>query len=365
MEAIQHVAHLVVEAFTDAGGMPPRAQVVGNRHLLVWMRPERETPKWSGVAMPPDRVDALLADAMRPLVREQPFHVALRHGDAVVWSSGATQLAPPTSLPLDAIPGWSLAFTDVPSPSTDPRRLLNYARVVFPVIVLACGLTMTAWVIRREMALREMQTAFAAAVTHEFKSPITSIRLLMERITSGRLQSPEAADRYYTAIRTETDRLESLVNRLLDAQKLQAGQKDYAFRPGSIEALVREAVEAMRPQADARQIVVDLQCARPLPSMALDVESMADAVRNLLDNAIKYSPEGGRVVVSLAAQDDEVRLDVSDEGIGVDPREAGRIFEPFYRSRRGDHASVHGTGLGLSLVKATAEAAWRLRARVE
>jgi signal transduction histidine kinase len=248
-------------------------------------------------------------------------------------------------------------FTDVqPTPTMSPRRLLNYARVVFPIVVLACGLLMTAWIMRRELALTELQSTFVAAVTHEFKSPITSIRLLMERITSGRIASGDSPARYYAAIGAETKRLESLVNRLLESQKLQSGQREYVFRPTAIEALVRDAIERVRPQADARQIQIEVSAVGGIPPLALDADSVSDAIRNLLDNAIKYSPDHTRVSVGIDVGDGRVRLIVSDHGIGVDPADAGRIFEPFYRSRRGDQTNVHGTGLGLSLVRATAEA---------
>ena len=211
------------------------------------------------MAIPRERADVLVAAAMRPLLEDQPFWVALQQRDTVLWSSGASLAAADgESLSLDEMGGWTLVLRDGPARPTDWRRLLNYGRIIFPMVVLACGLTMTAWIIRREMALVEMQASFAAAVTHEFKSPITSIRLLMERISSGRLQSADATERYYAAIRTETDRLDALVNRLLDAQKLQVGQKDYTFRDASIDTIVRAAVEAMRPQAEAKQIAVDL-----------------------------------------------------------------------------------------------------------
>ncbi len=111
---------------------------------------------------------------------------------------------------------------------------------------------MTVWIVRREIALTSLQSAFVAAVTHEFKSPITSIRLLLERITSGRMAPGDAPDRYFAAIDAETDRLERLVNRLLEARKLQDGQRDYRFHPEAIEVLVRDAVARLRPQAEAR-----------------------------------------------------------------------------------------------------------------
>jgi signal transduction histidine kinase len=255
------------------------------------------------------------------------------------------------------MPEWALQFGAArPLPATDWKRVLNYARVAFPIVVLACGVLMTARIVRRELALASMQAAFVASVTHEFKSPITSIRLLMERIAGGRLAAGDSPQRYFEAIAAETGRLEGLVNRLFEAQKVQTGQREYAFHPAAIEPLVQDAVKRMRPQAEARHIDLVVQSAPGIPQLALDTESVSDAVRNLLDNAIKYSPDRAHVDVTLGVNDGRIELTVADEGIGVDPAEANRIFEPFYRSRRGDRANVHGTGLGLSLVKATVEA---------
>ncbi len=360
LSAIGDTAALIARSFDESQRVPPRAQVVRTgreRTLLVWTRPTQASMPWSGVAIRPERAETLFAAAIAPLLKDQPFRAALRDQYSVLWGNVSLNANPDNLHPLQSIPGWTLAFADIQRPfATSSHQLLNYARVVFPVVVLACGLVMTAWIRRRELALTELQSTFVAAVTHEFKSPITSIRLLMERITSGRIAAGDSQARYYGAIGAETDRLEGLVNRLLEAQKLQCGQKTYAFRPTVIEAVLRDALDRMRPQAEARRIELDLRIAPGIPTLALDSDSVADAVRNLLDNAIKYSPDSTCVDVALDLSEGHVELTVSDQGIGVDPADAQRIFEPFYRSRRGDGANVHGTGLGLSLVKATAVA---------
>ncbi len=178
---------------------------------------------------------------------------------------------------------------------------------------------------------------------------------MTERLTSGRIPSDGSPARYHAAIVAETDRLEGLVNRLLESQKLQSSQREYTFQPASLHAITSEAVERLRTQAEAKAIQLEVEAA-DTPPLLLDVDAMADTIRNLIDNAIKYSPPGTRVVLSLASDGHAVALTVADEGIGVDPDETDRLFDAFYRSRRGDRANVHGTGLGLSLVRATAEA---------
>jgi signal transduction histidine kinase len=254
------------------------------------------------------------------------------------------------------VDGWSLLVTDTAPPIPLRRRVLEYGRVVLPMVVLAFGLLMTVWIVRREIALTSFQSGFVAAVTHEFKSPITSIRLLLERITSGRMAPGDTPDRYFDAIGAEADRLERLVNRLLEARKLQEEHREYRFRRRDIGSLVHDAAERLQPQADAKRMTLTVTITPDLPQLDLDAESMSDAVANLIDNAIKYSSENSRVAVSVDREDDRIRVAVTDEGIGVLPADTERIFEPFFRSRRGDQGSVHGTGLGLSLVKATAAA---------
>jgi signal transduction histidine kinase len=357
LEAVARVVPLIRRAITETPGPSDRAQLIGpdaSRVLIVWSRPVQPSAVWRGVVVPGASAEAAFSATFGPLIRDEPARLAIRDGAATVW--GAETAPDATPYPLEAVPGWSLVVTDTTPPVPVERRVLQYGRVVLPILVLAFGLLMTVWIVRREIALTSLQSAFVAAVTHEFKSPITSIRLLLERITSGRMAPGDAPDRYFAAIGAETDRLERLVNRLLEARKLQDGQRDYRFHPEAIEVLVRDAVARLRPQADAKGMTMTVTTVPDLPPVDLDAESMSDAIANLIDNAIKYSPDGSRVGVSVDREADRIRVVVTDDGIGVQPADAGRIFDPFFRSRRGDRANVHGTGLGLSLVKATVEA---------
>ncbi len=357
LEATTQVAPLVRQAMTETPGARDRAEMAGsgtNRFLIVWTRPVEPSAGWHGVAVSGSSADAAFEAALAPLVGQEPVRLAIHDRSSAIWGRDADAGA--TRYPLAAVAGWSLLVTDLTPPVAFQRRVLDYGRVVLPIVVLGFGLLMTVWIVRREMALTSLQSAFVAAVTHEFKSPITSIRLLLERITSGRMGDGDSPERYLTAIGAETDRLEGLVNRLLEARKLQDGQREYRFQTGAIEALVRDAVRRLQPQAAAKRMSMEVTIAPGLPRLDIDAESMLDAITNLIDNAVKYSPEGSSVAISVDGDGSAVRVTVADQGVGVQPADAERIFEPFFRSRRGDHANVHGTGLGLSLVKATAEA---------
>jgi signal transduction histidine kinase len=257
---------------------------------------------------------------------------------------------------LRSVPGWELAFS---APADlggfDPRGFLWYGFTVLVVMTLSIGVAVTVYVVRREAELSRLQSEFVAAVTHEFKSPITSIRLLMERLAAGRLRTPVAAGEYHDAINRETDRLERLVNRVLESQKIQSGEKRYTFVMGSLPELVESAIWRLRPQAEAKSIAIDLELAGEIPEIRMDKTAVADALDNLVDNAIRYSAAQARVVIRIEKRDRYLCVEVQDQGIGIDKEDLPRIFDRFYRGRRGDRHNVHGTGLGLALVKAAAE----------
>ena len=332
MDALSANAQLVRATFAATTRVPARAQMVTGetgRTLLIWDRPGNPaSPRWNGVVIPPPRSDAVVAAAIEPVLKDQPFHPSLEDQRGVLWGIAASGADRRRSLQLESIGGWSLAFDAAPPPSRD--RLLNYARVLFPIVVLACGLAMTAWIRQRDVAIRELQATFVAAITHEFKSPVTSIRLLTERIAGGRFTDADAPQTYCAAIDAEAVRLESLVNRLLEAQQLQRGERRYLLQHAAIEAIVRDAIDRMRPQADAKHISLQLAVPQNIPAMFLDPAAVFDAIRNLLDNAIKYSRSDSSVDVRVETSGATVDITVADEGIGVDPADRERIFEPFF-----------------------------------
>lgn len=326
--------------------------------LVLWSPSEREGGTRAGVAVPQHQLAGLLDAALGPLFAGQPSRAALRDAvGSLIWTNGPAGASTPQAVSIRAVGGWELGFSEPLEPgSLLQRQVLWYAFVALLVVTLTVGLAMTARVVERELELGRMQSEFLAAVTHEFKSPITSIRLLLERVAGGRLRDPQSVAEYYGAIRQETDRLERLVNRLLESQKIQAGQKQYRLEPASLVAMAEAALERLRTQAEAKGIALELDVQGEIPELSLDEAAIADALENLLDNAIKYSPSGTRVRVEVQGTGESVRVHVCDQGIGIEQDDLPRIFDRFYRGRRGNQYDVHGTGLGLALVKAAAEA---------
>ena len=357
LEAIEHLVHRSPPSRRDA---VTRAFERGTRgaFLFVWSPRATDPERWSGVALSQPRLADVLEPVLTSLLSGQPFVAAIRDAeDDPLWSQRSDMADGWHVEELRTVPGWKLAFSG-PTGVTglDQRQWLWYGFIVVLLVVLLTGLAMTAHIVRHELELGRRQSDFVAAVSHEFKSPITSIRVLMERLASGRLRTSEGTSEYYVAIERETDRLERLVNRLLESQQIESGQKEYTLVPSSLVDLATQAVHHLQPQAEAKGIQVETKLDRDLPAVRVDRAAIADALENLIDNAVKYSPPGSQVTVQIQQADHGVRVDVTDQGIGIDPDDLPQIFDKFYRARRGDRHDVRGTGLGLALVKATAEA---------
>lgn len=326
--------------------------------LILWLPSDRNPDVWMGTAVAQHRLRSLLDGDLSSLLSGLPGKASIRDSEGnTIWGSIVGDS--PASLPesLRSLPGWEMAFSGAAFTGwIDQRLLLWYGFIALLVVMLVVGLAMTVRVVRREAELARMQNEFVAGVSHEFKSPITGIRLLMERLSGGRLRGPETAGEYQRKIDRELDRLERHVDRLLEAQKLQEGRKEYHFAPASLFEIAQTAINDLRAGAEAKGIALESQAEGDIPPLELDKAAITDAMENLIGNAIKYSPSGSRVVVTVHATDHEVCADVVDQGVGIDPADQRRIFDRFYRGRRGDRHDVHGTGLGLALVKATVEA---------
>jgi signal transduction histidine kinase len=323
--------------------------------LILRVATETGGRGWVGAALDANSVGEVVGEALQPLTTGD-YTVALRDGGGrSLWASEPGAAGMSLVNPLRAVAGWELAFgAPVPPDAVVRRRSLSYALVGLLASMLVAGLWVTARGRAQELALAKRQADFVAAVSHELKSPLTSIRLYTERLSSGRATATEARE-YFATVDSEAGRLERLVNRLLVSQRMQEGRHAYVFKPGSLADVARTAIARLQAQARARRVTLEL---RETGSTAttFDCAAITDAIENLAENAIKYSPEHSSVVVSIASGGEHVSVEVADCGVGIDEADLPHIFEKFFRGRRGDRADVRGTGLGLSLVKAIVDA---------
>ncbi len=206
---------------------------------------------------------------------------------------------------------------------------------------------------RLEMSRRD----FVANVSHELKTPITSIKGFVETLLAGAMQEPENAQNFLGIVSRQTDRLNEIIDDLLSLSRIeQDAEKGRVFlTAGRLKAVLDSAIQICEAKAAAKEITVRLNCPEKLRAR-INAPLLEQALVNLIDNAVKYSPAGSAVQVEALRDDAEVVVRVQDQGVGIEKNQLDRIFERFYRVDAGRSRKVGGTGLGLAIVKHIAQA---------
>ena len=196
---------------------------------------------------------------------------------------------------------------------------------------------------------------FVANASHELRTPLTSIRGFVEALEDGAVAQPETAQRFLGKIRTHADRMAALVDDLLELSRLESGQRAPDWAETTPAAIAEEVVTSVAALAARKRIA--LSCANHgAPAVVSDPERLRRILENLVDNAVKYTPEGGHVAVTASVgPDGAARIEVADDGPGIAPEHLERIFERFYRVDKARSRELGGTGLGLSIVRHLAD----------
>ena len=201
----------------------------------------------------------------------------------------------------------------------------------------------------------EIKSTFVSVISHELKTPVALIKGYADTLLrKDACWDPETMRESLTVILEEADRLNRLIDNLLDASRLQAGVLPLEMDQVALDALAERVVNRFRTQTHIHEIVVNFPS--DFPVIEGDPGRLEQVLNNLVSNAIKYSPEGGRIMVSGQALPDEALVTVSDQGVGIPFEEQPRVFERFYRGVREHHQRTPGAGLGLYLAKAIVEA---------
>jgi two-component system phosphate regulon sensor histidine kinase PhoR len=219
------------------------------------------------------------------------------------------------------------------------------------VTTTVAGTAATLAVLYREAQVARLQTDFVNKVSHDLRTPLTSIRMFVETLQLGRIQDPARQAEALEIIADETARLSSLINRLLDWARMESGRRSYELRPQRVEPIVDAALQAFEPQRLTQPAEVARTVEPGLPGVLADPQALAEALLNLLNNAHKYTGPVKRIAVTAAREGPTVTIRVSDNGPGIAPREQKRIFDKFYRARDPLQRTIEGTGLGLAMVK--------------
>lgn len=197
--------------------------------------------------------------------------------------------------------------------------------------------------------LESMRRDFVANVSHELKTPLTSIKGFIETLLDGALNERETAVKFLSIINQETERLNNLIHDLLDISKLESGQGDVKRVTIKLDRLLDEIILSL--QNRLREKNIELTAEIEAKIIVGDPDLLKEVFLNLLDNAIKYTPAGGKVVIESKRAAGEIVVCVKDTGVGIPEESLSRIFERFYRADKGRSREMGGTGLGLSIVK--------------
>lgn len=203
--------------------------------------------------------------------------------------------------------------------------------------------------------LEQIRKDFVANVSHELKTPVTSIKGFAETLIDGAMNEPSLREKFLTIILKESERLQSLIQDLLELSKIEQQYFQLNWTKANITEAVEEAVTLLKEKAQKKEVSLHFFSDGVL-TIDGDAERLKQIAINLMTNAIVYTPAGGHIAVSLAEDGDWVTLQVSDSGIGITEEEIPRIFERFYRVDRARSRNSGGTGLGLAIVKHLVEA---------
>ena len=325
------------------------------RHETVWIGGRPYFLLWRGG---PGRHFVLVTrpdSILKPLIAGDGALYALTDAEGRVVAGrrsragrAAVRTAAESQLP------WTLYVTGTPALSTAPvaaQQKFLVSAIVVMVLFLILGSYLIARAIRREMEVSRIQSDFVAAVSHEFRSPLTSIRQLSEILVLGRAPSDERRQIYYETLVRESSRLQRLVEALLNFGRMEAQGRQFRFEEVDTRALVEHVVSEFEPQVVGLGRHIELHGTESRCAIQADPEAIAVALRNLVDNAVKYSPECPTVWVEWEVENEYVAIRVRDRGPGIAESERKAIFRKFVRGTAAAARNVKGSGLGLAMVR--------------
>ena len=210
--------------------------------------------------------------------------------------------------------------------------------------------------VNQELHVAQLQSDFVAAVSHEFRTPLTTLCTITELLVQDRICDEPRRRQSYRFLERETSRLQRLVEDLLDFGHMESGRKQYQLEPRDLFRLVRAVVADFREEAIATGFEIETNLDPGAPTAKVDQEALSRAIRNLLENAVKYSPECKTIWVDGVADPRQVAISIRDRGMGIEPREQNEIFQKFARGTAAKKAGIAGSGIGLSMVQQIIEA---------
>jgi signal transduction histidine kinase len=327
-------------------------RLAGRPVLLAW---RRSADRMAALAAGADFLGSAWLQALKPMLVDHGAALSLIDADGQpVWgnapaveSRASVRLGSATRLP------WMIhvSASDNPAESDSQvvRRRLLTAGFLLIVLVVISGGYFIGRAVTKEFQVARQQSDFVAAVSHEFRTPLTSLCQFTELLAKDRVESEEDRRRFYGVLDRESQRLRRLVEGLLNFGRMDAGVLDYRFETLDPAVLTRQVVAEFEEEGSARDHRIDCTADDPLPHVRVDREAFGCVIWNLVDNGVKYSPGRPTVFVRIGRSGDRVSISVRDEGVGVARVEQTAIFKKFTRGAAAGALHVRGTGIGLAM----------------
>ena len=253
----------------------------------------------------------------------------------------------------DNFPPWKIeVFQDEGAAKGMPLyQNIFFWTILALLIIVFFGSALIIRTIVQEANLLNLKSEFIASVSHEFKTPLTAMGAILERLLSSEVKDPKKVREYYRTLSHDSEKLKRLVKNVLDFTKIEDGKREYKLIATDIVRLVRQEVDNFQEENEPSGLRVETRIDEDIPPVLADEEALRQALHNILDNAAKFSRGEKNVDVSVTRLQDSVEIAVEDRGIGISESEQKKIFEKFYRGKQASFISPTGTGLGLTLVK--------------
>ncbi|HQA61222.1 MAG TPA: ATP-binding protein, partial [Tepidanaerobacteraceae bacterium] len=202
-----------------------------------------------------------------------------------------------------------------------------------------------------EWKYQQMQKEFVANVSHELRTPLTTIKSYAETLLDGAMEEKELSYQFMNVINNEADRMTRLVNNLLELSRLDNRETKWDLKAMDSVAILNEVITKMRVNIQRKGQVLEVNLPEKSPEVFVDKDKIEQVFQNILSNANKYTPEGGKIIIGLDYTDSMVSISFKDTGIGIPNEDLPRIFERFYRVDKTRSREMGGTGLGLSIAQ--------------
>ncbi len=258
-----------------------------------------------------------------------------------------------TDLFLDNFPPWRVELYESEGAGSGFVLYKNifFWMILTLLLILFFGSGLIIRLLAQEMNLLQLKSEFIASVSHEFKTPLTSMGAILEHLLEGGNKDPDKVREYYKILRHDFNRLKRLVLNVLDFTKIEEGKRTYRQVSIDLGRLVKEEVASFEKEHNLSGFTVKLQMENNSFPVYVDEDAINQAFHNILDNAVKFSQREKRIDVSIERKGENIEIAVLDKGIGISESEQKKIFEKFYRGKKASSISPTGTGLGLTLVK--------------